>query len=167
MPGHPGRKTADLPENPGLPYQADRRPVRVLDREVDLAPVMPARGRGSHTHNRKSIRMLSRRSFRAAHVRSSPTVRVRAASSFWHQCLALPRNARRDGTSIRGCSASKRQPAPKSAPVSQGSKRRGGSPARTRCAQARRRRFLKGCEYIPSTSHIGVGILIGKRYPFR
>lgn len=32
MPGHPGRKTADLPENPGLPYQAARRLVKVRER---------------------------------------------------------------------------------------------------------------------------------------
>lgn len=39
MPGHPGRKTADLPENPGLPYQAARRPVKVRERGLDRAEI--------------------------------------------------------------------------------------------------------------------------------
>lgn len=81
-PGHPGRKTADLPENPGLPYQAARRPVKVS----------------------------------------------RAAGTPRYRARAFPRDARRDAASIRTASL-RSAPAPKSAPVSQDSKRRGGSPA--------------------------------------
>lgn len=81
MPGHPGRKTADLPENPGLPYQAARRPVKVREPGLDRAVID----------------------------------------------LVFPRDARRDARRFAAEVASKRQPAPKSAPVSQGSKRRGGS----------------------------------------
>lgn len=102
VPGHPGRKTADLPENPGLPYQAARRPVKVRERARREAPRID---------------------------------------------LALPRDARRDAH--RFAAGPKRQPAPKSAPISQDSKRRGGFPPpgrRARCAQARgySSRELKG-----------------------
>lgn len=79
-PGHPVRKTADLPENPGLPYQAARRPVKVTARAPmrdDVRPRVPS-GRA-----RRSARTYA------------PSVSI---------------------------------PTPKSAPVSQDSKRRGGSP---------------------------------------
>lgn len=58
-PGHPSRKTADLPENPGLPYQAARRPVKVL-RTVETAISGIARSLGMRVGTRR--RFAPRRS---------------------------------------------------------------------------------------------------------
>lgn len=153
MPGHPGRKTADLPENPGLPYQADRRPVKVLDREVDLAPVMPARGRGSHTpHNRKGTHI---------HRADRPAQRTHVVLRLC-ACEPRPRSGIGASRSLGMRDATGRQFAAV-APRSAGRRRKARPFHRVASVGEVRRPGLdvhrredavssRGCEYIPSTS---------------